>query len=270
MSDPAAAGAPGTPPVLGVLGAIEAEVVLVREHLVDAVEHRVGRLHLTRGFLDTDTGRRQPLVLARCGVGKVNAAMAVCALAQLGVTRAVFTGVAGAVAPGLAVGDMVVAIDLVQHDVDVTALGRPPGQLLGEPVSWAADDDLSQRLMVAARAAASDTGDGQLTVRRGRIASGDQFIASPAVANRLHQVFDADCAEMEGAAFAQACAAFGIDFAVVRTMSDTADGSAHVDFPAFLARASEVGLGVVRRLVHGLVSTGMDGEPVACSRPGGS
>ncbi|MDA8437641.1 MAG: 5'-methylthioadenosine/adenosylhomocysteine nucleosidase [Propionibacterium sp.] len=232
--------------MLAFLGAIEAEIVSIRGRLRDAVELTVGSTVVTVGIYTTPSGTRRPVAVATCGVGKVNAALAVAALAQAGVTEAVFTGVAGGVAPGLRVGDLVVATDLVQHDVDLTALGRPRGELLGEPFAWPADPELAARVLDAARAAATgSTG----RVLQGRIASGDQFVADRDHGREIHTVFGALCTEMEGAAFAQACTGYRIAFAVVRAISDTADGDAPSDFPSFLTRASEVGQALADALV---------------------
>ena len=235
--------------MLGILGAIEAEIGLVRARVSGGHDTTIGSTVVSTGTYVTPGGALRPVAVARCGVGKVNAALAVAALARTGVTRALFTGVAGGVAPGLGVGDLVVATDLVQHDVDVTALGYRRGQLIGEPFAWDADPGLSSAVADAARAAVAGSGS---AVHRGRIVSGDQFIADPRRARDLHADFGALSAEMEGAAFAQACAGYGLPFAVVRALSDTADGSAAGDFTAFLTRASDVGLALVDALVDRL------------------
>lgn len=228
--------------VLGVLGAIEAEVVALRAALEDAHEEVVLGLTVTRGVLDG-----VPLVLARCGVGKVNGALGAAALRVAGAEAVLFTGVAGGIAPGVAVGDLVVADDVVQHDVDVTPLGRGPGELLGEPLAWSADDRLRAACERAARAIAEDA-----AVHTGRVASGDQFVASEAARARIHEVFGALAAEMEGAATAQACARMGLPWAVVRSISDSADEGAVEDFPAFLEMAARRGEALVRQVVREL------------------
>ncbi len=232
--------------MLGFLGAMEAEVVSIRGRLRNHRLVTTGSTPVSVGEYVTGSGTRRPVAVARCGVGKVNAALAVAALVHAGVTEAVFTGVAGGVAPGLEIGDLVVATDLVQHDVDLTRLGRPRGELLGEPLAWTVDPGLARRVRVAAESVC-----GSAHVHEGRIASGDQFIADPARGRGIHADFGALCAEMEGAAFAQACTAYGLPFAVVRAISDTADGDAPSDFPAFLARASELGLALADALVDG-------------------
>lgn len=225
--------------MLGILGAIEAEIALLRDALTDRDVDTVLGITCHRGQVDG-----VDVILARCGVGKVNGALGAAALATAGATELVFTGVAGAVAPGLHVGDIVVADDLVQHDVDVTALGRPYGELLGEPVSWPCESSLVDAMIAATTSVA-----GEATVHRGRIASGDQFIASTERARWIHDTFGALAAEMEGAATAQACAHLGLPCVVVRSISDTADETADVDFPAFLEMASHRGLAVMRAFV---------------------
>ena len=229
--------------MLAILGAIETEVADNRRLLQDPVELRAGHLTVHRGRL-----HGVEVLLARCGVGKVNAAMATTLLHSAGATSLLFTGVAGGVAPGQQVGDLVVATDLVQHDVDVTALGRPPGQLLGEPGSWSADPVMSGRLRAAAGASAARDG---RAVHEGRIASGDQFVASASRAAALHTDFGALCVEMEGAAVAQAATSLGMPFAVLRALSDTADHGAAQDFPAFLTGSARLMAEVVEHYLRG-------------------
>ena len=225
--------------MIGLLGAMDAEVSRLREELRDRREETVGGITVWRGRLHSS-----PVALAQSGVGKVNAALATAALASLGVEAIIFTGLAGGIAPGIAVGDVVVASDLVQHDVDVTALGFAPGVLLGEPLSWPTDPRWRQR---AIRAAAS-TG---ARVHVGRIASGDQFIASSGRVAELRSSFGALAAEMEGAATAMAATKLGVPFVVVRIISDSADDEAYLDFPAFLAQAAERSLHWVSAMLTG-------------------
>lgn len=222
--------------MIGILAAIEAELRLVRDAIEDRVDENVLGTTIHRGQIDGVN-----VLVAKSGVGKVNAALATAALAQSGATSVLFNGVAGGTGVGIHVGDIVVATDLVQHDVDVTPLGRALGELLGEPLAWAADEKLRERARVAAHAVV-----GEGSVHVGRIASGDQFVASEKHGRWLRATFNAVCAEMEGAAMAQACTRLGLPFAVVRSISDEADARADVDFPAFLEMASVRGVALVR------------------------
>lgn len=96
-----------------------------------------------------------------------------------------------------------------------------------------------------ARLEPSALGQGRPAVHVGLIASGDRFVSSAAEAARLLAALQACghqplAVEMEGAAVAQVCADYGVPFAAVRTISDRADDTAHVDFPRFVADVASV------------------------------
>ena len=225
----------------GVIGAMAEEIERLKAGLEGVQEAHVGAFVFYEGRLE---GR--PVVVVRSGIGKVNAAVTTLLLLQRGVERVIFVGVAGALDPELKVGDIVVSTDAVQHDVDATALGYALGEVPGESPAWEADEALREAALAAA---------GELRgvgVRAGRVVSGDQFIASAEGAAALRARFRAACAEMEGASAAQVCAKWGVPFVIVRSISDTADGTANTDFRTFMplaaARAEEVVRTMLRRL----------------------
>ena len=183
------------------------------------------------------------VVCALSGIGKVAAATTTTALIErFGVQAIVFTGVAGGLGEGVNVGDIVIASHYLQHDMDASPI-FPRWQLPGYgQTELACDDSLSNELLNAARLALQDAElnhQGKACVHHGLIASGDQFIGSATGSNRLrdelqaagHQVL---AVEMEGAAVAQTCLDYAIPFAAMRTISDRADDSAHVDFSEFV------------------------------------
>ena len=229
---------------IGLIGAMPEELALLERLATELLRERVGPFEFVRGELDG-----VPVVMATCGIGKVNAAALTQALASSGVGAVIVTGVAGGIDPALRVGDLVVSRDAVQHDVDVTGLGYALGEVPGEPRTWEADPVLLAAALAAASEVAADAG---VRALAGRVASGDAFVADPDVAARLRDVFAASCAEMEGAAVAQVCARWGLPWVVVRSVSDTADQAAEVDFRAFTSLAAEravaVVLGTLQRL----------------------
>ena len=186
----------------------------------------------------------QSVVLALSRIGKVAAATTSAALIErFGVQRIVFTGVAGGMGDGVKVGDVVVATDFIQHDLDVSPLfARYEVPQYGR-TRFDGDTALSALLFEAARSAlestAGDTAYPGARAHRGLIASGDRFVSGAdesialraALAHAGHEVL---AVEMEGAAVAQVCHDYGIPFAAVRTISDRADDEAHVDFKFFL------------------------------------
>jgi len=183
------------------------------------------------------------------GIGKVAASTTATLLLQrYGVDGLLFTGVAGGLGEGVKVGDMVVAQRFLQHDMDASplfprhevpgygqalfathtgwtqALAQASQHTLDQLPTWLGEDTLAAFHLQAAR------------VHQGLIVSGDRFVATSAESTALRQALpEALAVEMEGAAVAQVCHDFGVPFAAVRTVSDRADDSAHVDFGRFVA-----------------------------------
>lgn len=220
---------------IGIIGAMDQEVKTLLGAMQNRTETAVGNVIFHSGVL----GGRD-VVVARCGIGKVCAAMCVQAMIdRFSVDCVINTGVAGGLHPDLQVGDLVLCTKAVQHDFDVTALGYVKGYLCtgeggSEPTWFTADEKLRQAF---AQAAASL--ERPLRVREGAIASGDLFVSGGAVKDEIRSAFGADAAEMEGAAVAQVAAANGVPFLVVRAISDLADGSAPVSYATFEEMAAE-------------------------------
>jgi len=228
---------PDLPQPIGVLAAMEVEGDAIEAALDQPITTTVFGCRVIDGML---AGRH--VLLGFSGVGKVNATLATAALAQSGASCLVLIGMAGTTDPGVSIGDAVIATDLIQHDVDVSMFGHPLGYIAGATAGGIADKALSDSLALAA----VDLG---ATVHRGRIASGDQFIASPERSRAIAEQFDAIAVEMEGAAVAQACTRMHLPFAVLRWISDAADDQAMVDFPVFVEQIAQLDLAVIRRML---------------------
>ena len=196
----------------------------------------------------------QPVVMVLSGIGKVAAATTAALLLQeVDVQRIVFTGAAGGLGTGVRVSDVVIARELLQHDMDASPLfPRYEVPLTGRS-RFPADADLSDSLAAAAlhclNHASERIGEAHLVdfgidsplLHQGLVVSGDRFVATAAESDALRAALpDALAVEMEGAALAQVCADFGRPFAVIRTVSDRADDSAHVDFNRFIAEVASV------------------------------
>lgn len=228
---------------LGVIGAMEVEVEQLRERLA-------GRATSTRAGLRFDEGvlGQTPVVVVKCGIGKVNAAMCAQALIDLyGVTHVVNTGVAGSLDPTVDVMDLVVSTDAVHHDYDLTIFGYAPGQVPGTPEAGFKADEGMRRLV---RRAAAEVAP-QIGVHDGRIASGDQFVSDQTEKDRITAQFGARCCEMEGASIAHVCTLNGVPFVVVRAISDKADGAGmEEEYPVFERKAAHLCAEVVERMAR--------------------
>ena len=225
---------------LGIIGAMDVEVATLMEHAHGAALGERAGMRFCEGTL-----AGMPVVIAKCGIGKVSAGMCVQVMCDLfGVTHIVNTGVAGSLDAAIDIADLVVSTDALYHDMDVTPLGYEPGQLPGmDCLAFPADPALRAAIEHAAAVAAPD-----VHVFSGRVVSGDQFIASSQAKERLAQEFGGMCCEMEGAAIAHACHVNGVPFAVVRAISDKADGSAEMAYPEFEASSAVRCAAVVEEL----------------------
>lgn len=229
---------------LGIIGAMDVEVELLRAHLDGVRVTCVGGMEFSEGRLGgTDA------IVVRCGVGSINAAMCAQTLAvRFGADRVVNTGVAGSLDARVGIGDVVVSTDAVNYDMDVQNLGYRPGQCPGmDTLAFAADPTLRQAAVCAARTVAPEAG-----VFEGRVASGDKFVHEDAMRRWIAEEFGALCCEMEGAAIAQACHVNGIPFAIVRTISDEANGASATDYPAFERKMALRCAAIVERMAAGL------------------
>ena len=208
---------------LGIIGAMEQEV----ETLLSLLEERNTTTHAGVAFHEGRLDGKD-VVVVQCGIGKVNAALCVQMLCDFyQVTHLVNTGIAGSLDAALDIGDLVISEDAMYHDVDVTNFGYVPGQMAGMPASFPADS----ALVNAAFAAAEAVNPGH--TRKGRVASGDQFVCEQGLKDKIIAVTGAACTEMEGAAIAQAAYRNGVPFVIIRAISDKADNSADMDYPTF-------------------------------------
>ncbi len=242
---------------IGIVAALHQEISELLTLLSDAQCVRIGSRDFWTGHLD---GRAVVVVLSR--VGKVAAASTTVALiTHFNVHAVVFAGVAGGLAPEVAVGDVVVSAQLLQHDVDASPLFPRWEIPLTGVARFPADTALVQALLDSAHAVLADPhallgtdvmaafGISAPRVHTGLIISGDRFVCTSAESAILRQALpDALAVEMEGAAVAQVCHEWGVPFAAIRTISDRADDAASVDFMQFIAQVdSRYSVAILRR-----------------------
>ena len=177
------------------------------------------------------------VILVRCGIGKVAAAITAAVLLDAFDAGALlFTGVAGGLGDGVRVGDIVVATTLLQHDMNAEPLFPRWEVPLTGRARFDADPAWSARLAQASRTLAAGNAHAVgAAIHLGLVVSGDRFVATHAESDQLRALLpEALAVEMEGAAMAQVCHDFGRPFGVVRTISDRADDAAHGDFQRFV------------------------------------
>lgn len=218
----------------GIIGAMEEEVALLKEKMQVEKECRLcGCTYLDGRLLG------QPATVVCCNVGKINAAL--CAnnlIRTFGVEAVVNVGIAGGMLPDLAQMEVVVATDAVLHDVDPVEVDFYPFRL-----EFEADEQLSRAALQAAQQVGA-------RCRRGRVATGDQFVCDSRLKEEIARRCAPACVEMEGAAIAQACFANDTPFAIIRTISDSADDQVEQSYPVFKKKAAAQSAAILLRMLE--------------------
>ncbi|MBO4896703.1 MAG: 5'-methylthioadenosine/adenosylhomocysteine nucleosidase [Clostridia bacterium] len=232
--------------LIGVIGAMESETEKIKTLLTEKRLFTESGIEFVRGRL-----HGQDVIVAKSGIGKVNAAICTqIMIDKFSVDSIINTGVAGAIDKRLSVGDLIIGTTLVQHDFDVTAFGYSKGYMCtgknpNEPTKYHSDKRLVNKIFRAAKTNLKDK-----RIITGIIASGDVFVSSSEDKEMLKEVFNASAVEMEGAAIAQTAAAVSVPFAVIRTVSDNADGEAEKSFDIFEKEAAEQSAYVINKFIE--------------------
>ncbi len=226
---------------IGIIGAMDEEVELLKQTMEERQEHTIAGYTLYTGLM-----HGVQVVLLKSGIGKVNAAIGTTLMLQtFQPTCVINTGSAGGFAADLEVGDVVISTEVRHHDVDVTVFGYEHGQVPGLPAAFIADSflaDVAQRCI--ARMASINT-------VKGLIATGDSFMNCPERVAKTREHFPAmKAVEMEAAAIAQTCHQFDIPFIVIRALSDIAGKESDLSFDQFLVVAAKHSAEMVMAIVQ--------------------
>lgn len=225
--------------MIGIIGAMEMETAALRAAMTQAKTETIAGMEFISGLLE---GREA--VVCTCGPGKVFAAACAQSMILRYAPQAIInSGVAGTLTDRLHIGDIAIAENAVQHDMDTSALGDPPGMISKINLTYLPCD---AGLVGAAVRAARESGSPFLC---GTIATGDQFVSSEEEKARMTRLFSAIACEMEGGAVAQVCYINGVKSLVLRVISDEADGGAPENFAQFAAAAAKKSTDLIRRII---------------------
>lgn len=230
---------------IGIIGAMPIEVEALKNIMDDVKISKFSGVDFYEGTLS-----EVPVVVAVAGVGKVNAAL--CAQTMILAfepTSIINIGVAGGLSPELKVGDIAIATEVVEHDMDTSSLGDPLGYISGIDIvyipctKWISD--LLYNVSCDVADVKSKINEFPSKAIKGVIASGDQFISGQEQRNHIINNFNAVAAEMEGASIGHVCYMNNVDFGVLRAISDSADEEASLSFVEFTKLAVKNSVAIV-------------------------
>lgn len=228
--------------MIGIIGAMEEEVTILKRKLNDMNEINIAHVKFYVGTLN-----HKEVVLTQSGIGKVNASISTTLLIEKFNPEVVInTGSAGALDQTLSIGDILVSNHVLYHDANATAFGYEYGQIPQMPKTYTTDPTLLKKTMHVLEQQ-------QLNGKVGMIVSGDSFIGSSEQRQKIKQQFpEAMAVEMEATAIAQTCYQFKVTFIVTRAVSDLANGKADISFEEFLDKAALSSSETVSLLVESL------------------
>ena len=236
--------------MIGIIGAMEEEVTLLHSYMEQVKETKSEFFHFYYGKLEG-----KDIVLLRCGIGKVQAAVGCAILIEKFKPNLVFnTGVTGGIDSALTFGDVIIADSLVYHDVDVTAFHYAPGQIPGRPETFSVPEEYILNAERAVDELKSEKVLPQsLNHVRGLIGSGDAFVCDPVLVEKLKKTFPKmKAVEMEGAAIAHTCALFNVPALIIRALSDIAGVESPVAIEQFTPLAAKHSAEIVRRFIKNI------------------
>jgi adenosylhomocysteine nucleosidase len=228
---------------IGIIGAMSEEVEMLKNEMF--LEEKIEKANMVfyHGVL-----LEKEVVIVTCGIGKVNAAVCTQILIdRFRVDKIINVGIAGGLNKDIYPGDIVVANNLVQHDMDVRFFGDPLGQI---PRLNTFDFKCDEDLIKLAKTAIDKIDNSNAYM--GRIVSGDQFIDSAEKQKFLGEHFNAFAVEMEGASIGQVCYLNSMPFVVIRSISDNAINGSHMDYETFAPLAIKNSVAILKDMLLSL------------------
>ena len=229
--------------MIGIIGAMKIEVEKIIEKMTDKTSVMISGAQFVSGkFYDKD------VVVAVSGVGKVNAAAITEAMIiKYSPDFVINTGVAGTLSNKLNIGDIAISKDVVEHDMDTSPLGDPKGFISGlNVVKMEADKKIIEMF-------SNVLTELNINFEIGTVASGDQFINSSEVKEKIRNEFNGICCEMEGASIGHVCTINDVPFCVLRAISDGADDSSHMSYEQFCDIAANNSMKVLEMFFNKLI-----------------
>ncbi|CAM3259753.1 5'-methylthioadenosine/adenosylhomocysteine nucleosidase [Streptobacillus felis] len=222
--------------MIGIIGAMHEEIVVIKEEMKNLIVKDVSGNKFYLGLLND-----KEVVLVESGIGMVNASIITTLLInEFKVDKIYFSGVAGSTSELLKIGDIVISTRLQEYLFDATEFGYEmgkiprmstsifkPGNILKE-----AEDRLSEE-----------------NIYFGGIVSGDKFVSNNEEKKFIGKNFDSLCLDMESAAVAHSATVLGVDFLIIRSISDTVNGDATMEFEKFVNLAAQNSKNILTKLI---------------------
>ena len=224
--------------LIGIIGAMDIEVEGLLSSMENTSVKEISGVKFYSGKIN-DTS----VVVAKCGIGKVFAA--ICAqtmIMEYHPDVIINSGVAGTLTKELGIMDVAISKNVVQHDMDTSAIGDPKGLISGVNIIYMdANENVVNSLKFACDEIKCDS-------KIGTIASGDKFIAANSDKEFIKNEFGAIACEMEGASIGHVCYVNNVPFGIIRAISD--GEGAEMDYMTFAPLAAKQSVEIVKKFIN--------------------
>ena len=225
--------------MIGIIGAMDEEVELLIKQMKHKEVFNYTKMNFYQGKIND-----KHVVVVRCGIGKVNAAICTQVLIdKFDIKYVINTGIAGSLDSNIDIGDIVLSKNSIQYDMDVRAFGYDIGQI---PRMDVLSFDSSEYLIQKTRDICKNIGINNFI---GTVVTGDTFVSDNSHKERLKKQFSGLCTEMEGASIGHVCYLNNIEFIIIRSISDKADNSSTIDYKQFEQIAISNSINIVNNLI---------------------
>ena len=195
---------------IGIIGAMESEIQLLREYLGNPTPTHLQRYAFYQGQISA-----HQVVVLLSGIGKVSAAVGTALLIdRFAPDLVINTGTAGGLQHSKVL-DMVLATEVAYYDVDVTAFGYALGQQAQMPESYLPSEQWFDKAKASVARYTNQ-------LHCAPIVSGDTFISKPETRQWIETHFPkAIAVEMEAAALYYLAAQYNVEALGIMTISDS-------------------------------------------------
>lgn len=224
--------------MIGIIGAMDEEITIIASEIIDLKEYDINNIKFYKGKIyDKD------IVLVKSGIGMVNASITTTLLfKEFGVDKILFSGVAGSLNRNVNVGDVVIGDSLLEYLFDATEFGYDIGTIPRMDTSIFRSDILLNKIKNILK---NDN------IYYGKILSGDKFVSNLSEKEKLGEKFNALAVDMESASVAHCAHVLGIEFAIIRSISDSLNSSSVMEYTKFVNLAANNSKNIILKILKG-------------------
>lgn len=222
--------------MIGIIGAMLEEIEVIKNEMKNISEEKINNIIFYKGYFND-----KEVILVQSGIGMVNISiLSTLLIEKYKVKKIYFSGVAGSLNEKVNIGDIIIADSLEHYLFDASAFGYKIGEI---PRMQSSIFYPNETLIDAKEKLKYNK------VYYGKIVSGDKFVESKLEKKKIGLEFNALAVDMESSALAHVCYILGVDFLVIRSISDSLGNDSTLEFDKFVNLAAQNSKNILKKLI---------------------